>query len=55
MNQQHYPFQPEPLPYAYDALEPFIGQSTLHFHHDKHLKTYVDKHLPLILICTIKH
>ena len=30
------------LPYAYDALEPFIGQSTLHFHHDKHLKTYVD-------------
>lgn len=42
MNQQHYPFQPEPLPYAYDALEPFIGQSTLHFHHDKHLKTYVD-------------
>ena len=42
MKQQHYPFQLEPLPYSYDALEPFIDQSTLHFHHDKHLQTYVD-------------
>jgi len=25
-----------PLPYAYDALEPFIGKKTLEIHHDKH-------------------
>jgi Fe-Mn family superoxide dismutase len=25
-----------PLPYAYDALEPFIDAETLHIHHDKH-------------------
>lgn len=30
-----------PLPYAYDALEPFIDAQTLHFHHDKHHATYV--------------
>lgn len=39
---QHYPFTLEPLPYAYDALEPQIDAETLHFHHDKHLQTYVD-------------
>ena len=57
MKQQHYPFQLEPLPYSYDALEPFIDQSTLHFHHDKHLQTYVDnlnKTLAHILNCTTK-
>ena len=31
-----------PLPYAYDALEPWIGEDTLRFHHDKHHKAYVD-------------
>lgn len=31
-----------PLPYAYDALEPVISRSTLHFHHDIHHKAYVD-------------
>lgn len=31
-----------PLPYSYNALEPFISSSTLHFHHDIHHKTYVD-------------
>jgi Fe-Mn family superoxide dismutase len=30
------------LPYAYDALQPTISSRTLHFHHDKHHKTYVD-------------
>lgn len=39
---QHYPFTLKPLPYSYDALEPVISEETLHFHHDKHLQTYVD-------------
>ena len=39
----HYPFSLKPLPYAYDALEPYISEETLRFHHDKHLKAYVDK------------
>ena len=42
MMTQTYPFELEPLPYAYDALEPHIDAETLHYHHDKHLSTYVD-------------
>ena len=30
------------LPYAYDALQPTISSRTLHFHHDKHHRTYVE-------------
>ena len=41
MNQK-YPFENPPLPYGYQELEPFIDERTLHFHHDKHLQTYVD-------------
>ena len=40
--QTTYPFALPPLPYAYDALEPYVDEATMHFHHDKHLKTYVD-------------
>jgi Fe-Mn family superoxide dismutase len=30
-----------PLPYAYEALEPFIDTETMHIHHDKHHAAYV--------------
>jgi Fe-Mn family superoxide dismutase len=31
-----------PLPYAYDALEPWCSAATLELHHDKHHQAYVD-------------
>jgi Fe-Mn family superoxide dismutase len=37
----NYPFTLPPLPYAYDALEPFIDAETMHIHHDKHHAAYV--------------
>ncbi len=39
---EHFPFVNPPLPYAYDALEPYIDTKTMHLHHDRHLQTYVD-------------
>lgn len=33
-----------PLPYAYDALAPYISKSTLEFHHDKHHAAYVNNY-----------
>lgn len=31
-----------PLPYSYDALEPFMDEETVKIHHDKHHQTYVN-------------
>src|SRR4051794_1248326 len=30
-----------PLPYSYDALQPYMSKETLEFHHDKHHQAYV--------------
>ncbi len=35
------PFTLPPLPYDYDALEPFIDTETMHIHHDKHHAAYI--------------
>ena len=42
IEKKKYPFELPPLPYAYNALEPYIDEATMHFHHDKHMKAYVD-------------
>jgi Fe-Mn family superoxide dismutase len=31
-----------PLPYNYNALEPYIDEATMKLHHDVHHKTYID-------------
>ena len=34
-------FTVPPLPYAFDALEPYIDAKTMEIHHDKHHGAYV--------------
>ena len=36
------------LPYAYDALEPYISARTLEFHHDKHHAKYVNNYNQMV-------
>ena len=35
-------YQLPPLPYAYDALEPYMSKKTLMVHHDKHHQAYTE-------------
>ncbi|HVB35528.1 MAG TPA: superoxide dismutase [Patescibacteria group bacterium] len=37
-----YPYQLPPLPYAYDALEPYIDKMTMEIHYTKHHGGYVN-------------
>ena len=37
-----YKFENVPLPYAYNALEPYIDTLTMQIHHGRHLQTYID-------------
>ena len=41
--QQTYPFTLPPLPYSYNALEPYIDEQTMKLHHDKHHQGYVNE------------
>ncbi len=36
-------FELPSLEYGYDSLIGFVGEELMHFHHDKHHQTYVDK------------
>ena len=38
----NFPYTLPPLDYAYSALEPYIDEQTMHLHHDKHHRAYVD-------------
>ena len=37
-----YKFENLPLPYDFNAMEPFIDAKTMKLHHDRHLQTYVN-------------
>ncbi len=39
---QTYPFTPKSLPYAYNALEPYLSETVMHFQHDVYYQSYAD-------------
>lgn len=45
----------EPLPYGKNALEPYISEKTLTFHHEKHHMTYVNNLNKLIETTDLKN
>jgi len=47
MNTPHI-FEFQPLPYSYDALEPFIDKLTMEIHYSKHHKAYYDNFINAI-------
>lgn len=48
MFMQVYPFKNVPLPYPYNAYEPYIDEKTMQLHHNRHLQGYID-HLNMAL------
>jgi Fe-Mn family superoxide dismutase len=42
------PYELPPLPYDYNALDPYISAKTLEFHHDKHHAAYVTNYNNMI-------
>lgn len=51
LQPQCYPFTNTPLPYDYNALEPYIDEKTMHLHHDRHLQAYIDNINALLKDC----
>jgi Fe-Mn family superoxide dismutase len=49
-------FELPQLPYAYDALEPYIDARTMEIHHTKHHNAYTTNlmQLPLVLTWKVK-
>src|SRR5580704_10146306 len=41
VEEKFVPFTVPPLPYSFDALEPYIDAKTMEIHHDKHHGAYV--------------
>ena len=41
-------FEFKPLPYSYDALEPYIDKLTIEIHYGKHHKVYYDNFITAI-------
>ncbi len=44
-----------PLPYGYDALEPWIDEQTMRIHHDKHHQAYLDNYLKAVTGTELEH
>ena len=52
LQHEHANFTLDPLPYAYNALEPHIDAQTMEIHHSRHHKAYVDN---LNRLCNENH